>query len=80
MSGLLINQEQELEPMKNRKKVMGRPRLPEHLKAKPKSKTLRAPLEIVGSLKTLVTLYREGLISADDIKKLANRHINRDNA
>jgi hypothetical protein len=55
--------------MKQQKKI-GRPTIPSHLKAKPISKTLRVPLEIIDAMKNITSGYRDGTISVSDIRRL----------
>jgi hypothetical protein len=53
----------------------GRPLLPEHLKAKPKTKPIRVPVDLVEIMVIIGERYKNGLISLDDIKSLASRGV-----
>lgn len=55
---------------KSNKRPVGRPKLPQS-KLRP-SKTLRAPIELVDSLKRLISEYRAGNVDIDDIRELTS--------
>ena len=56
----------------------GRPLLPEHLKAKPKTKPIRVPVDLVEVMVIIGERYKNGLISLNDIKSLADKGLEND--
>jgi hypothetical protein len=56
---------------KKTKNPVGRPPLPEAQKAKPISRTIRVPNELSELLKLVVSEYKKGSISLDDVRELA---------
>lgn len=56
--------------MSNKKNPVGRPAMPDHLKAKPISKAIRVPIELSDLMKKIANGYKEGSITIDDLRKL----------
>lgn len=55
------------------KKRVGRPSVPEHLKAKPITKPVRVPVGIASVIKELADAYKAGNITADEIRALVEK-------
>ena len=55
----------------------GRPRKPDHLKSKPRTKVMRVPVEAMRSFRLLMDAYESGHITTQDIEKVAGRAKNK---
>lgn len=55
------------------KRPQGRPRIPEHLKKKNTTRTMRVPNDVIDDLKALVRALNDGLVSIEEIRELAKK-------
>jgi len=59
--------------MSNKKNPVGRPSMPDHLKAKPISKAIRVPIALSGLMQQIAAEYKKGSISLDDVLELVKK-------
>ena len=60
------------------KRKPGRPRVPLHLQAKPKSKTIRVPLHAISEMKALARLLTAKVLTAEDVQALIDGNTRED--